>query len=82
MPRRRDDYEVGEDVLFNHIYLLEAAHRQHRYLRNRKIKVFRENEAYEELKRLIVFAGIFFMFMIIFVLLKFQVIYPHIHMPL
>uniref|UniRef100_A0A914CUP7 Uncharacterized protein n=1 Tax=Acrobeloides nanus TaxID=290746 RepID=A0A914CUP7_9BILA len=42
--------------------MLEAAHRRHR-----------ENEAYEELKRLIVFAGIFFMFMIIFVLLKFQI---------
>jgi len=31
------------------------------------------SEAYDEIKRLIVFAGIFFLFMIIFVLLKFQV---------
>jgi len=47
--------------ILNHILLVEAAHQQS------------QSEAYEELKRLIIFAGIFFLFMIIFVLLKFQV---------
>ncbi|KAI1732927.1 hypothetical protein Ddc_01830 [Ditylenchus destructor] len=48
-------------MLLNHVLLVEAAHQQG------------QTEAYEELKRLIIFAGIFFLFMIIFVLLKFQV---------
>ena len=55
------DMNDRRQILLNHVFLVETAHQQG------------HSEAYEELKRLIIFAGIFFLFMIIFVLLKFQV---------
>jgi uncharacterized integral membrane protein len=65
MNRRQRDRH--QQMLLNHVLLVEAAHQHHHQQQQG------QNEAYEELKRLIIFAGIFFLFIIIFVLLKFQV---------